>query len=265
MAGYRQHISISGLLGSLYGTAAVSVFHFTPVQGILAGILSWVAGMLPDLDSQSGRPVREVFSLLAAIAPLTVMGHLRNWAKDPETTLLLAIGLYAAIRYGGAFLLGKLSVHRGMFHSLPALLIAAELAFLLYDSPRLSVRFLMAGGVAAGFLSHLVLDELYAVEWTGVRLRLNQFAGSAVKLLGPRLLPNLFTYALLAGLTYATLVQVGAIRHPPVFPEFLKRRSPMNSLSGRLRPGGPETVQSRTEPDSMSARQQEGKKRRPAS
>jgi membrane-bound metal-dependent hydrolase YbcI (DUF457 family) len=214
MAGYRTHISVSGLLGAGYGTAATLVFGFTPVQGALAGVLTWVAGMLPDLDSESGKPVREVFNLLAAAAPLCMMRRLLIWGGNPEGAVLLAVLLYAAIRYGGAMLLGAVSVHRGMFHSLPAMVIAAELAFLAYESDAVVVKLLMAGGVAAGFLSHLVLDEIYAVEWTGLRLKLNKFAGSAVKLLGPRMVPNVVTYALLAVLTYASLVDAGLLKDP---------------------------------------------------
>jgi hypothetical protein len=44
------------------------------------------------------------------------------------------VGVYAAIRYGGSAMLMRLSVHRGMFHSVPAMVIAAELAFLAYKS-----------------------------------------------------------------------------------------------------------------------------------
>lgn len=214
MAGYRTHISVSGLLGVGYGAAATFALGFTPVQGSLAGVLTWVAGMLPDLDSESGRPVREVFNLLAAAAPLCMIRRLLAWGGNPEGAFLLAVLLYATIRYGGAMLLGKLSVHRGMFHSIPAMIIAAELAFLAYESDSVIVKLLMAGGVAIGFLSHLVLDEIYAVEWTGLRLKLNKFAGSAMKLFGPRLLPNVFTYALLAVLTYASLVDVGLLKDP---------------------------------------------------
>ncbi|MCH8828149.1 MAG: metal-dependent hydrolase [Planctomycetes bacterium] len=212
MAGYRQHISVSGMLGAGYGAAAVYLFGFTPVQGALAGVLTWIAGMLPDLDSGTGKPVREIFGLLAAVAPFAMMGFLLEWSQSSEGAMLLAVLLYVAIRYGGAFLLGKLCVHRGMFHSVPALFIAAELAFLGYKSDSIPVKLLMAGGVGLGFLSHLLLDEIYAVEWTGIRLRLNKAAGSAMKLVGRRFLPNVFTYALLGVLTYSTLIGIGVIR-----------------------------------------------------
>lgn len=216
MAGYRTHISVSGFLGVGYGAAAAYAMGFTPVQGALAGVFTWVSGMLPDLDSDTGRPLREVFSLIAAIVPLAMMGHLLHWGKNPEGAMLLAVILYAAIRYGGAALLAKVSVHRGMFHSVPAMLIAAEIAYLGYKSDAAMVKMLMAGGVALGFLSHLILDEIYAVEWTGIRLRLNKAAGSAFKFVGKAFLPNVFTYALLMLLTYATLVDLGVMQPPPV-------------------------------------------------
>ena len=214
MAGYREHISVSGLLGVGYGVAASIGFGFTPVQGALAGVLVWVAGMLPDLDSDTGKPIREVFSLLAAVAPFMMMRHLLSWTRTPEEALLGAVVIYGAIRYGAAAVLAKLSVHRGMFHSIPALLIAAELTFLAYKSDSLRVKVLMAAAVGLGFLSHLVLDELYSVEWTGIRIRLNQAAGSALKLFGKSFLPNVVTYALLAVLTYASLVDVGFVPDP---------------------------------------------------
>ncbi|GAB4143146.1 MAG: hypothetical protein Tsb009_14030 [Planctomycetaceae bacterium] len=214
MAGYRQHISFSGILGVGYGLAANYLLGFTPVQGALAGVLTWVAGMLPDLDSETGKPVREVFSLLGAVAPLAMMGHLLKWGGNPETAMLYAVLLYGVVRYGGAALVGKLSVHRGMFHSIPALLIAAELTFLAYESESVMVKVLMAGGVGLGFLSHLVLDEIYAVEWSGIRIRLNKAAGSAMKMVGRNFFPNVFTYALLCVLTYAALVDLGVMKSP---------------------------------------------------
>jgi hypothetical protein len=214
MAAYREHISVSGMLGVAYGAGAIFALGFTPVQGTLAGILTWVAGMLPDLDSDTGKPVREIFGLTAAVAPFVVMRHLLEWAGDAEGAMLLSVLLYASIRYGAASILCRLSVHRGMFHSVPALIIASELTFLGYKSESNLVKLLMAGGVAVGFFSHLLLDEMYSVEWSGIRVRLNSAAGSAIKLVGKKFLPNVVTYALLMVLTYATLLSVGLVEEP---------------------------------------------------
>jgi len=216
MAGYREHISVSGVCGAGYGVAAMVLFEFTPVQAALAGVMTWVAGMLPDVDSDTGRPTREVFGLLAAVMPLAMMGHLLKWGGDAEGAMLLAVLVYAGIRYGASAVLAKASVHRGMFHSVPAMVIAAELAFLAYKSDSVGVKTLMAGGVALGFFSHLLLDEIYSVQFSGVRIRLKKSAGSAIKFVGEKFLPNVVTYALLMLLTYATLVDLGLVARPDV-------------------------------------------------
>lgn len=214
MAGYREHVTVSGLCGIGYAVASTTMLGFTPVQGTLAGVLTGVGGMLPDIDSESGRPVREIFGLVAAIAPVLLLRRCLEWGGHTEAAMLFSIGLYFTIKYGGQFLLGKLSVHRGMFHSIPALIISAELVFLAYQSESLGVRFLMAGGVAIGFFSHLLLDEMYAVQWSGVRLKLNKAAGSAIKMFSKNVGPNVFAYSLLFVLTYATLVTMGLVSEP---------------------------------------------------
>ncbi len=220
MAGYKTHITVSGALGVGYGTAGYVLGGFSPTQGALAGVLTWFSGMLPDLDSDSGRPVREVFSLLAAFAPFAMMPRLLVWSRgNHETATLLAVLVYVVIRYGGAGLLNRVSVHRGMFHSIPAMIIAGEVAFLAFASSTLGTRLLMSGGVCVGFFSHLLLDEIYSVEWSGVHVRLNKFAGSAVKFVGNSAIPNLVTYSLLMVLTYASLVQANVL-DPPSRPPY---------------------------------------------
>ncbi|MDB5387584.1 MAG: hypothetical protein JWM11_3230 [Planctomycetaceae bacterium] len=183
MAAYREHLTTSCMLGIGVCVSAIGM-GFTPVQGVLAGTITGIGGILPDLDSESGRPVREVFGVTAALAPLVMTRRLMEWGGNTDGAMLLAVMTYVIVRYGGSTLLGILAVHRGMYHSLPAMLIAGELAFLGYKSDQIGMKLLMGTGIMIGFLSHLVLDELYSVEWNGGKLRLNKFSGSAVKLLG---------------------------------------------------------------------------------
>lgn len=220
MAAYREHITVSTMLGVGYGLGATFALSFTPAQGALAAWLTALGGMLPDLDSESGRPVREMFGLVAAIAPLALVGRVIGWlglSNSTETVMLLIVIMYLAIRYGGAALVGAVSVHRGMFHSLPALAIAAEATYLLYPSELTTVKLLMACGTATGFFSHLMLDEMYSVQWAGVRLKLKKSAGSAIKMFGKPFVPNVVTYSILMVLTYAMLVDAGLIqpKEPP--------------------------------------------------
>jgi membrane-bound metal-dependent hydrolase YbcI (DUF457 family) len=215
MANYQTHITVSGMLGATYGVAASQVMGFSGVHGALAGCLTGIAGMLPDLDSESGRPVREVFGVLAAVAPLVLMNRLETWGGGRDAALLLAVLVYITIRYGAANLLKLVAVHRGMFHSIPAMLIAAELTFLAYQHPSIRVKLLMATGVALGFASHLVLDEIYSVKLDGAVIRLKASSGSALKLLGHNWGANIVAYGLLFTLSYAMLVDGGMLRVIP--------------------------------------------------
>ncbi|QDT38062.1 metal-dependent hydrolase [Stratiformator vulcanicus] len=233
MAGYREHITVSGLCGVGYGTATTLLLGFDPVQGAIAGCLTWIGGMLPDLDARGGRPVREITALLAAVGPMIAIRRLVDVTGGIDATILTGILLYAAIRYGGTWLLDKFTVHRGMFHSLPAMLIAAQIVFLAYKSPELSVRLLMAAGVGVGFFSHLLLDEFYSVQWNGIRPRLAKSAGTAIKFFGPGFGPNAITYGLLMFLSYAVVMKSDRLLPPRMIVEQVE---PLEQQTGPATP-----------------------------
>ncbi|GAB5441504.1 MAG: hypothetical protein Fues2KO_18530 [Fuerstiella sp.] len=214
MAAYREHITVSGMLGIAYAVGAVVMLGFSITQAIIAAILTWISGMLPDMDSENGRPIRELFGITAALAPLLLLQHATHLGISGDRALLFCLLLYGSVRYGGASVLSRFTVHRGMFHSIPALIIAAELTFLGYHNPDIRVRLLMASGVAIGFLSHLVLDELYSVDWNGIRIKLKRSAGSALKFFGKKPLPNAIALGLMMFLTYASLSSAGILRDP---------------------------------------------------
>ena len=71
------------------------------------------------------------------------------------------------------------------------------------------IRGYKAGGVLLGYLSHLILDELYSIEWRRGRLRLKQSFGTAVKLFGTKWWPNISTLAKLVVLTYLVMKEPG--------------------------------------------------------
>jgi hypothetical protein len=167
--------------------------------------------MLPDLDSDSGVPVRELFGLAAAVFPLLLVPRMVHMEMSREAILACLLFGYIFIRYGAANFFRHLNVHRGMYHSLPAMIISGLCVYLAYHSPDRSMRLLLAGGVMIGFLSHLVLDEVYSVDWRGVRIKLKSSAGSAVKFMSPSVIATATCYAILGGLGY--LAYQDYIRH----------------------------------------------------
>ena len=208
MAAFKQHVTFSSLLGVGY-TAALAGAGFEWVHSVLAGGLCGIAGMLPDLDSPSGRPVRELFGITAIAVPLLLAYRLRRSGLDPEQLVLLAAVLYLLIRFGLSWVFKHLTVHRGMFHSIPAMLIAGEAVFLAHDCPDPYGRLTLSGGIMLGFLSHLVLDEIYAVDMNGMAPRFNKAAGSALKFFSKSWAATLGTWLLMGGLTYLVGVDLG--------------------------------------------------------
>ncbi len=202
MAGFRTHITVSTGLGVVYGAAAVQPLGFPTDAALLAAGVTGVGGMLPDLDSDSGVPVREMFGLAAAVIPLLLVPRLVHSGMSREAVLAAVLFGYVFIRYIVANVFKRLTVHRGMYHSLPAMLIAGLVVYLAYHSPDRDIRLLLAGGVMIGFLSHLVLDEIYSVDFRGARIKLKSSAGTALKLGSSSVIATGVCYAILGGLLY---------------------------------------------------------------
>jgi len=204
MASYRGHLAFSSVLGAAYGGLGVLHWDMDWGPACLGAAITAVGGLLPDLDSDSSFPVRELFGLAAAITPLILLQRVSNLGFTFEQTLVILCCVYLAIRYGLRLLLGKLTVHRGMFHSLPAMLIVGMLVLLGYHSSNASIRVFLAGGAMLGFLSHLVLDQMYDVNFVGGRFHAKQPVGGPLKLISPSWTATLTAYGLLAGLVYLT-------------------------------------------------------------
>jgi hypothetical protein len=208
MAGFKTHMTISTLAGVAYGGVAYTMYQVPLPACALAGGLCSVSGMLPDIDSGPGKPLRESLSFAAAVVSTMLVERFQTFGWAMESIVLAAAGVYLLIRFALAELLKRFTVHRGMFHSLPAAAIAGEIAFLL-ASGDLRLRIYKAGAVAVGYLSHLVLDELYSVDYVRGRMKLKRSFGTGVKLFGKNWLANGFAYACLACLTFLATKEPG--------------------------------------------------------
>ncbi len=214
MASYRGHLTFAGMLGAGYGSLALLEWNYDWGPALVAAGLTTLGGLLPDLDSDSGVPVRELFGVSASVAPFLLYKRVSEWRQhSTEQTLVLLAAVYVFIRYVLSTLFKHASVHRGMFHSVPALFIAGLATYLIYPTNDLRLRIFLAGAVMLGFLSHLVLDEIYSVDFMGARLHLNKYAGSAVKFVSKSWPATLTAYLLLAFLVWRTWLDWSSV--PP--------------------------------------------------
>ena len=206
MADFKTHMFVSTTLGIGYGVAAYAVYEMPVATCLLAGGLCSVAGMLPDIDSNSGRPLKESLAFGAAFVPMMFGMQLRMIGFVPEAVVLICAIGYLLIRFGLGECLKRFTKHRGMFHSIPAAIIFGELTFLLATGDTIGIRAFKAAAVVFGFISHLVLDELYSIETKNGRIRTKSSLGTALKLFNPKCWgATIFAYAVLFLLTYATV------------------------------------------------------------
>lgn len=125
MANFRTHITVSSIIGIGFGAVSYASGLGLPVSILSAGLCG-ASGMLPDMDTDS-RSLREVLSFAAVFVSVLVIQHV-----DQLATMLLAAALiYIFIRFLLGFIIVGLTSHRGMFHSIPAAIIAGELIFII--------------------------------------------------------------------------------------------------------------------------------------
>ncbi len=194
MADFKTHITTSTVLGVGYAVAANQVFDVPVMHCLVAGALCSVAGMLPDLDSNSGIPQREMLSFVSVIVPMLMLDRCECLGMTPEHMVFISGVIYVFIRFGIGAIFKRFTRHRGMWHSIPAALIAGMVTFLVCLSPELGIRLFKAWAVVIGFVSHLILDEVYAVDWQGKTIRVKKSFGTALKLFGSSKLVNIATY-----------------------------------------------------------------------
>ena len=212
MAGFKMHITTSTVLGAVYGGAGYAMYDMPLPACILAGGLCGVSGMLPDLDSEPGVPLRESIAFAASVVPMLLVHRFESLGLAPESMVLIGAAIYRIIRFGLSRLLKWYTVHRGMFHSLPAAVIAAELGFLLSGNPDVNIRLYKAGAIFVGFMSHLVLDEVYSIGFKYGMPKLKKSFGTAMKVWGKSQWANVSCYAKLAILTYLAFNDPGWMR-----------------------------------------------------
>jgi membrane-bound metal-dependent hydrolase YbcI (DUF457 family) len=204
MAMFPTHIKCSTLAGIGCGAVAYLGCGVPLTTSLVGAGLCSVGGILPDIDSGPGIPLREITTFLASVVPTMLITRLLSYSFDQETLILAGAAIYVAIRFGLAHFLRHYTVHRGMFHSFPSMAIFGEMTYLLFYGESMFVRLFMVAAVCLGFFIHLLLDEIYSVEWDG-KPHLKRSFGTAMKFVGPELWPNFACYAKLAVLTFLVL------------------------------------------------------------
>ncbi|NTW13845.1 MAG: hypothetical protein HGA31_02315 [Candidatus Moranbacteria bacterium] len=199
MAAFRTHTTFGTALGIL----SVIGLVFTALNsgsGFLVAVftMALLGSILPDLDSDSGTPFHAVFgSLSLVMGTLTFIELLKNSINDPLGMLLKVLGVVIFVWCVLGTVFKRFTRHRGMAHSIPAALLSALIANMV--AMRFSFTeqesFLLGIVIMAGYLVHLILDELYAtIHFDGTPFKPKHSLGTALKLSSRSIPMNITIY-----------------------------------------------------------------------
>ncbi|MBX9588254.1 MAG: metal-dependent hydrolase [Hyphomonadaceae bacterium] len=182
MANFPTHIAVGTVVSGALATVTMAADMVAP-QNIVAVTLAGVLGsVLPDIDLKDSRPARAMFAGLGVFFSFAVLFSLERKYSIAEM-LILWLGTLLFVRYVARAIFFRISYHRGVWHSILALIFCSLVTAWVYS--RLlgrdeGVAWLAAGFLAIGFLTHLILDELYSVDVMDTRIKAS--FGTALKL-----------------------------------------------------------------------------------
>ncbi|MCK5374918.1 MAG: metal-dependent hydrolase, partial [Alphaproteobacteria bacterium] len=122
-----------------------------------------IGGILPDIDSDSGKPLSLIFGKISVLLPALLLGQLTTVESfSSEFLVSYFVCSYFIINYLICGLVKKITVHRGIIHSLPFSILSGEIGYLLFATSEENVAIIVGGAMFAGCLVHLILDELHS-------------------------------------------------------------------------------------------------------
>ncbi len=159
--------------------------------------------ILPDLDSDSGKPLALISGMLSVLFPALLLTQISSKTSfTPEFLISYFAFSYFVINYIFCELIKKMTKHRGIMHSIPFAFLCAEIAYLLFYPSGQNMTTMAALSIFFGCIIHLILDELNAFYFKfGFIPMLNKSSGTALKLYSKDLFSNLILFTSLVGIT----------------------------------------------------------------
>ncbi len=181
MANFKTHIQASTIISGIASSVFLELHILTIPEAIYCWLAGSLGGILPDIDSDNSHSLSIMFGLLSIAVCLGVFVFLSGKYTLPylwAAVVIAYIILNTFIRY----IFEKLTVHRGGCHSvlMGLLCVCVGVNATHYLNTDKHLSWLIGLFIGLGFLTHLVLDELYAVDFSGARIK--RSFGTALKL-----------------------------------------------------------------------------------
>ena len=182
MANFNTHLGVAAVGSGMLATLCLQVGFVDAKDALLLASVGVLGGILPDIDLHYSHPSRILFSLLGI-----VVAFLWVFSAEDQLTIIelwgAGLGIYLFVRFPIWALFQNFTVHRGSIHSIATALffcfVSSALSFHFFDKSPF-IAWLIGLFIFLGFILHLVLDEIYSVDFMGRRLK--RSFGTALKL-----------------------------------------------------------------------------------
>ncbi|MGH1419977.1 MAG: metal-dependent hydrolase [Hyphomicrobiaceae bacterium] len=181
MANFPTHIAAGTVVSGALATLTLAADVVAPENLIAITMAGVLGSVLPDIDLENSRASRIMFGGLAIFFSFVVLFAFAQKFSIAELWILW-FGTLLIVRYGLHEIFHRISVHRGVWHSLlAAAFVSATTAVVFYHvlQRHEGVAWLAAGFMFIGYIVHLVLDEMYSVDILDRRLKVS--FGTALK------------------------------------------------------------------------------------
>jgi len=182
---FKQHTTIGAVVGYLASAILLLLNLISPITSIWIILASIVGSFLPDIDSDCSKSFNIFISMLSLISGFGIimycgnnhMEHIWYWIWTP-------FAFYLLFRYVFSKVIKKMTKHRAIIHSTPAIFTFGVGAFYLLRTFDVSLMsaFWMSFSLGLGFMSHIFADEFHSriqFEDGHLKYQMKSSAGSA--------------------------------------------------------------------------------------
>ena len=198
MANFTTHIAVGTVVSGTAATLTMAADVISPESLVAVTLAGVVGSVLPDIDLKDSRPSRALFAGLGVFFSFCVLFTVASKLSIAEMWIAW-LGTLVLVRYGAPMIFHRFSAHRGIWHSILAgalFWFATAVVFHRMLGYHEGVAWLAGGFTFLGYMTHLILDEMYSVDVYDTRIK-SSF-GSAMKFIDGK---HLGDTAVVAGLT----------------------------------------------------------------
>lgn len=232
MANFATHIGAGTVVAGALATFTLAADVVAPENLVAVTMAGVLGSVLPDIDLRDSRPSRLMFAGLAVFFSFAVLFNVAAKYSIAEM-LIVWIGTLVLVRYGLHAIFHRLSVHRGIWHSLLAGVFSSVATAVVYYhvlGRHEGVAWLAAGFMMAGFLTHLILDEMYSVDVMDIRIKAS--FGTALKLV------DTANWKATTAMAAATAMALYVAPSPQTFLDGMSSKNMWTELQRRMLPDG---------------------------